>query len=87
MADSWSVRQYLFQVGKRYIVKINFTSALSQFEEGEVLIYQKVVYSRYDGCYVYEFAGAGGESKSWWLGDDDPASSWKSYFGVAGLFG
>ena len=48
-----------FVVGRHYRVKASFDALRDRFEEGEILVYDSSVWSRYDGITGYLFTQAG----------------------------
>ncbi len=54
-----------FETNHKYIVLDDFKGFLTYFfHKDEVLTFNVSAYSRYDGCYVYEFFDQDGISKS-----------------------
>jgi hypothetical protein len=70
----------IFEAGKSYIVKQNLASGLSQFLLNEVLIFERGDYSPYDNCFLYTFKTGNGQSKIWWLHEDQASDKWRIYF-------
>lgn len=87
MSDDWAARKKLFVAGARYRVLEDFRDGSDEFTKGETLRFERVDWSRYDGCHVYVFRARGGSLKSWWLSDDDDMSEAKRRFKRVGLFG
>ncbi len=76
---SW--RPSPFIVGQPYRVKKHFTSGNSTFIEGEILLYKQEYYSHYDSSAVYQFQKKElGESKEWWLHDNENLETWNDHF-------
>jgi hypothetical protein len=76
-----AARRTLFPAGIRLRVRGAFGSGVhSQFVAGELLTFVACRYSPYDECSVYEFRNAQGESKEWWLGDEESPAVWTSLF-------
>jgi len=74
-----SYRRPIFEPGESVRVKSDFRLG-STFREGEVLVFQRDGYSRYDNSFVYEFLNATGELKSWYLHEDKPIDLWRDFF-------
>jgi hypothetical protein len=72
--------RHLFDAGRRYRAKKSFSSGASSFVAGEVLTFERDGYSYYDSSFAYEFRGADGTLKTWWLHDYKPAGSWVDFF-------
>lgn len=75
-----SYEKEIFSTDARYKVKQNLTSGLSQFHLNEILIFSRCDYSPYDNCFLYIFNTKDGESKIWWLHEDQPSEVWHQYF-------
>ena len=74
--------QPIFVVGIKYRALRDFSSGpTSHFIKGEILLFDRDTYSRYDDCFVYMFHNENtGESKGWWLFDGESIDSWKDFF-------
>lgn len=74
----------IFAPHGRYRVKQNFKSGpASDFITGEVLIFERQAYSRYDNCFVYQFKTEGGNApKEWWLPEKYDPEVWRDHFEI-----
>ena len=69
-----------FLPGKKYKVRKSFTAG-STFEAGEVLVFERDLFSWYDEAQVYEFhRQSDHKAKQWIVGDESPRDAWKEYF-------
>ena len=77
-------KRSLFRAGERYRAKESFVGIFeNKFYAGTTYVFLSCKYSHYDGCFVYAFRPVeGGERVEWWLPEDEPDDSWKTYFEV-----
>jgi hypothetical protein len=70
-----------FLHGRSYLVVSDFSRLGSVFVAGEVLVFERATYSRYDECYMYEFHSRNvGEVKSWFLLRAETSEDCEKYF-------
>ena len=72
-----------FVKGRRYKVRQNFKALRSEFQAGEVLIFESRAWSRYDGITGYFFSRQSGGGAAWDVGDEDEAAGlpkWRELF-------
>jgi hypothetical protein len=50
---------------------------------GEIVTFASYKYSRYDSSSVYEFTDAKGQTKEWWLGDEQSPTIALEIFSLA----
>src|SRR5258706_10819834 len=82
LTPSW--RGNPFHVCHRYRVLVPLPPPSSQeLSPGYSVTYQGSGYSRYDGASIHYFLTESGESREWWLYDDDPAEQSQTLFGPA----
>jgi hypothetical protein len=73
-----------FVPGKLYRARKTFTAG-STFEAGEVLVFERDLFSWYDEAQVYEFhRHTDNKPKQWIVGDEFPLDSWMQYFELLG---
>ena len=82
---SW--RPCPFRIEVAYRVLHDFQSADWPFggdgaivKAGQVLIFELVSWSRYDGMAFYLFRDASGQFCAWGLGDDEDVGRWQLFF-------
>ena len=76
---SWDDRRRIFEPGARYRALSGAPSNAAA--NGEIWVFEKLVYSRYDGLFVYSFLNeADGTARVWALRDDEPEASWREIF-------
>jgi len=75
-----SLPQHIFETGRNYRVRHNFTNGPSNFIADEILSFERDGYSYYDNCSVYEFRSKTNELKSWCLFKNNSVDSWQQYF-------
>ena len=74
-------RQSPFVVGHRYRIRRDFQAQRDSFRAGEVLIYDRDAYSRYDGCTGYFFSQLGAPRlRSWDIHDEADLTIWQELF-------
>lgn len=72
--ESW--RNTTFKEGQSYQVKQDFSSQISVFKRGEMLVYQNSAYSTYDSSSAFIFKSSiDSEIKTFFLHDDDSDNS------------
>jgi hypothetical protein len=69
-----------FEIGATYRVLKYFVAFDDAFEAGELLVFVRDAYSRYDGMTGYFFRDASGRYRRWDIADDDDLSRWKNIF-------
>jgi len=70
-----------FRRGQAYRVRCDFSALRDRFREGEILVYESLAYSRYDGIMGYFFRQEGRpEIRIWDLEDEKPISVWRDFF-------
>jgi len=77
-----SYTQPIFEPDRLYRVRQSFKSGpTSTFVTGEVVIFERDAYSRYDNSFVYVFrTKSGAQTKEWWLPEGQPKELWQQYF-------
>lgn len=70
-----------FKTGAVYRVRCDFVALRDTFSAGEILIYDRSAWSRYDGITGYFFRQEGREGlRLWDIEDDADLSVWKELF-------
>lgn len=70
-----------FVPGRRYRVRHSFEAMRATFTAGDVLIFDRSAWSRYDGITGYFFRMPDREGiKSWDIYDDEDVKIWKKHF-------
>ena len=74
-------RESPFVVGRHYRVIRDFQALRDTFTAGEILVYERDAWSRYDGITGYFFSEAGsGELRSWDIDDGEDLGVWRDLF-------
>ncbi len=76
---------HVFRPGSLYRVKQSFRSDLNTtFEAGEILVFERDEWSRYDSAFTYTFRSKmDGRIKQWWILDEpENADTWTQFFEV-----
>lgn len=76
------MKKALFNPGQLYKVKKSFVSGTSSFLDREILTFESDAYSPYDSSFAYEFRAKNGDTKTWWLPEDEAADSWTRLFEI-----
>ena len=70
-----------FVVGKTYRVRKTFQAMRDSFVEGEIIVFDREAYSRYDSITGYFFTQEGRQClRLWDIGDDVDVKVWKEFF-------
>jgi hypothetical protein len=69
-----------FEIGATYRVLKYFVAFEDAFEAGELLVFVRDAYSRYDEMTGYFFHDASGRYRRWDIADDDDIGRWKNVF-------
>ena len=74
-------RQSPFVVGRHYRVRHDFQALRDRFEAGEVLVYERDAYSRYDSCTGYFFSQPDVTYlRTWDVYDEEELEVWRELF-------
>ncbi len=74
-------RKCPFVEGAKYCVKQDFTLLAFNFLKGDILLFIRQAYSRYDSSTVFFFQNQRtNEEMQWWLHDEEPIESWSDFF-------
>lgn len=78
-AESWPPCP--FKPGRSYRVRKDFTALRDVFKEGEILVFARCAWSRYDGISGYFFSMPGQEgTRAWDIPDEQDSGIWKEFF-------
>ncbi|HYE78883.1 MAG TPA: hypothetical protein VEI97_12935 [bacterium] len=74
-----------FVEGRRYRVRRSFAALRDVFTEGEILVYARRAWSRYDGILGYFFMMPDREGlRAWDIAEDADIEVWREYFEEVG---
>lgn len=74
-----------FAVGLRYRVRCDFPALRDNFRTGEILVFCRDAYSRYDGYIGYFFIEPESEKvRIWDLADHEDSEIWQNFFEEVG---
>ena len=65
------MKKLKFETGKKYKVKQSIDRLRDNFLSGEILVFEKMSYSRYDNCSGYFFKTESGENKVFDIHDNE----------------
>jgi hypothetical protein len=74
-------RESPFEVGRSYRVRKDFKCLRDSFRAGEVLVFVRAAYSRYDNYTGYFFSQPGAQpARVWDIHDDEELEIWRDLF-------
>jgi len=73
------MKTYVFEKGRHYRVKRNFTSGGSDFTAGEMLTNDGEGFSPYDNCFIAAFVSHTNNQRKDWFGAPEDKDLWGEY--------